>query len=75
MKTTIADDVGIMRKTFSVTPMGREVSKEEFTDVIESYPHRTRTNYWNADVYKVMWMGKEKQIAMYYKDTYSYYVM
>lgn len=48
----------------NIDPFGKEVSKEEFDDVIASYPKAKTYNYSNATVWRSPWMGKMKWIAM-----------
>jgi hypothetical protein len=74
-KTTVVDGVEVLRKCFSINPSGRKVDKSVFDDWVRSYPHTTRINYWNADVYKVQWLGKERWIGMYHRETYTYYII
>ncbi len=49
MKTTV-DGIMKSRMLFNCGPSGMEVSKEEFDDILKSYPRATTYNYADATV-------------------------
>jgi hypothetical protein len=70
---TIVDDIIKFKFCMSIEPIGEEISKEEFEDLLSSWPRATTYNYTNAIIWRSPWKGKMKWIAMNHLDNRKYY--
>lgn len=71
---SVVDGIIKFRKTMNINaPIDKEISKEEFEDLLSLWPKAIAYNYANATILKSPWLGKMKWIAMYHLNTRRYY--